>query len=106
MVSEPFSGRPVIRENGLNDGVKGAGMVHFPAMRQFMDNHIVQHVLRGKDEPPVEIQISFPAAASPPGLLLPDGDPPIGDLQDPGIIFHFADENIPGCLQISGTVFF
>ena len=71
-----------------------------------MDDHIVQHMPRSDDEPPVEIPISFTAAASPTGFLFPDGDPAVGDLQDPGIIFYFAGKNIPGSLHISGTVFF
>ena len=68
-----------------------------------MNNNIVQHFFRGEDEPPVEIKVACTAAASPPGLLFPDGDAAVGDAHDAGIIFCLAGSGC-GLLQRAADV--
>lgn len=70
-----------------------------------MNNNIVQHFFRGEDEPPVEIKVACTAAASPPGLLFPDGDAAVGDAHDAGIIFCLAGEDIPCDFDVAAAVF-
>ena len=88
-------------------------------MGQLMDDHIVQHLFRGKDEPPVEVEVPLAAAASPAGLLFADGDTPVGHAHNAGIIFGLAGENVPrdliyrarsfavraGCPEAAGSLF-
>ena len=68
-----------------------------------MDDHIVQHFLRGKDQPPVKVQVSIAAAAPPAGLLLADGDAPLGYSPEPRVVFCLSGENITGDLDIAGA---
>ena len=71
-----------------------------------MDDHIVQHLLRGEDEPPVEIEVSLAATASPASLLLADRDAPVGDAHDAGIILGLSGKDIPRDGDVAGAVFF
>lgn len=79
-------------------------MVHLFPVRQFVDNHVVQHVFRSKDEPPVEVEVPLAAAASPSGLLFADGDPSVGHIHNAGIIFGLAGEDIPRDFNIPGAL--
>ena len=47
-------------------------------MAQLMDDHIIQNGGRRQHEPPVKGERASGAAASPAGLLIPDGDAVIG----------------------------
>ena len=65
---------PVIRQNPLHLFPKCSRMVHFFPMAQLMHNHIVHHFRWRQHQQTIKIQISYPAAAPPPGTLLTDGD--------------------------------
>lgn len=47
-------------------------------MAQLMDDHIIQNGRRCQHEPPVKGESASGAAASPAGLLIPDGDAVVG----------------------------
>lgn len=81
-------------------------MVHFAPVCQLVYHDVVKYFLRGKNKPPVEIEISFAAAASPAGLLFADGDMPIGDVHDGGVVSGLLGENVPGDANVmaAGTV--
>ena len=49
-------------------------MVVYPGMHQFMQNHVVQHLLRQQYQFDIKADIILVGAASPPCFLLSDGD--------------------------------
>ena len=50
-------------------------MVHFDEMRHLVGDDIVEHRLRGEDQPPAEGEVSLSRAAAPPALRIAYGDP-------------------------------
>ena len=103
---QPFTRPSVIGQYAFHYGIEGFRMVHLPAVGKFMNDYIVQHFLRGEDEPPVEVEVALAAAASPARLLLPDGNAAVGDAHDARIVFCLAGDDISGDANVSGAVLF
>jgi hypothetical protein len=47
-------------------------MIAVPQVTEFMDNRVLQHRLRGKNQVPIEVYDSVPAATTPDVLLVLD----------------------------------
>ena len=59
-------------------GPEKCGVVHLLSVTQLVDYHVVYDFGSGVHQCTVEIQVTGGAAASPAGLLMPDGDPSVG----------------------------
>lgn len=54
-------------------------------MRQLVDDHGVERLVRGQDEPPREGEPAEARGATPSGALIADGDPARADTKGPGM---------------------
>ena len=61
-------------------GPEKCGVVHLLSVTQLVDYHVVYDFGSGVHQCTVEIQVTGGAAASPAGLLMPDGDPSVSVL--------------------------
>ena len=59
-------------------GPEKCGVVHLLSVTQLVDYHVVYDFGSGVHQCTVEIQVTGGVAASPAGLLMPDGDPSVG----------------------------
>lgn len=59
-------------------GPEKCGVVHLLSVTQLVDYHVVYDFGSGVHQCTVEIQVTGGAAASPAGLLMPDGDLSVG----------------------------
>ena len=68
-------------------------MVHFQAVAQFVDYHIVNNMAGDQHQQAVEIEIALAGAAAPAAALIADGDAPVGHAHDGGKMPHpFGDD--------------
>lgn len=58
-------------------GPEKCGVVYLLSVTQLVDYHVVYDFGSGVHQCTVEIQVTGGAAASPAGLLMPDGDPSV-----------------------------
>ena len=75
-------------------------MVHFLPVAELVDHDIVQYIRRCEDKPPVKRKIALAAAASPSGLLIPDGYFSIGHAQNMGIVRDSFWKVFPGSFAV------
>lgn len=68
----------VVWEYFLYLGPEKCGVVHLLSVTQLVDYHVVYDFGSGVHQCTVEIQVTGGAAASPAGLLMPDGDSSVG----------------------------
>ncbi|GFI58491.1 hypothetical protein IMSAG025_01947 [Muribaculaceae bacterium] len=76
-------------------------MIHLPPVGQLMHHHIILDLLGAEHQLPVVIQIPLCAAASPPGLLPPNGDPAVSHTHQLCKIGCLFRQNPPGLLPVS-----
>ena len=101
---QPFLPDFVIRQNGRNYIIKSSGVVHFFPMSQLMNNNIVNNFFGSEDQTPVKVEVSPAAAASPAGLLLPDGDPAVSNAHKSCVVSCLLRKNRTGSLDIPSAL--
>jgi hypothetical protein len=63
-----------VGHNFLHHSPVSAGMIRLPQMAEFMDDHIVDDLLRSHYYSPVEIDSAVSVAAAPSGRIVLDGN--------------------------------
>ena len=99
--TEPFSAFFVFRHHGGNHVPEIFGMVHVGQVAELMDYHIIKDHRRREDQAVIKRQCSPGGAASPAGLLVPDGDGGVISARYPVKIGHPAFELLPGGIAVS-----
>lgn len=77
-------------------------MVHLQTVGELVHDNVVKYLLRGEDEPPVEVEIAGAAAAPPAGLLFPDRDAVVSHVHEAGVVGGLDCEDIPRRLHVAG----
>ena len=85
---QPFPAFAVVRQYPFHLRPEFWRVVHFQAVAQFVDHHIVDDMVRGQHQQAVEIEVALAGTAAPTAALVADGDAPVGHAHHGGEVPH------------------